>query len=211
MQTSPIPVTANHPYRPYEPLAFSSGSPSKLRLILPLSAALIAGTGGVYGAANVSYAASIVQNPIIVVRGHQPRREYLMSVAQQVMMIRDLLGLKMSEIAQIFGVTRPTAYAWLDGSEPKPDIKSKIHRVRRLVDDLRSVGIVRIDLFARLPLASGKSLVDSLRAGSGIEDAAAAVKRTAHQQEIARSANIERGRGNRKRLVSLDEISTVSG
>jgi DNA-binding XRE family transcriptional regulator len=131
-----------------------------------------------------------------------------MSIAQQVTMVRDALGLKMSELAQMFGVTRPSAYAWLKGSEPKPEIKIRIYKARRLVDDLHGAGIKRIDLYARLPLASGQSLLDSLLSGTDLEGQVSAIKRTVLQPVPAVPADIERGRANRKRVVGLDEIST---
>lgn len=206
MQTTPIPVETALQYRLYEPAEPTSSS--KLRVIIPLSIALIAGTGGAYGASNISYASSVFQNPIIQVRGNEPRREILISVAQQVILIRDALGLKMSELAQIFGVTRPTAYAWINGSEPKPEIKIKIFRLRRFVDELHGAGIARLDRFTRIPLYNGKSLLDSLKADSGLEDATAAIKRTASQQRLDH-AEIELGRANRKRIADLDDISTA--
>src|ERR1017187_4711733 len=104
MQPSPIPIERTLPYTLYEGATPSISSASRLRIIVPLSIALVAGTGGVYGAINLSYGSSIFQNPMIEVRGNQAKREHLISIAQQVSIIRNALSLKMSEVAQIFGV-----------------------------------------------------------------------------------------------------------
>lgn len=204
-----IPVKSVPSYRRYDATP-NPASTSKLHVIVPLSLALvagIAGTGGTFGAQNISYATSLIHNPIIEVRGHQPKRERLTSIAQQVSLIRDALGLKMSELAQIFGVTRPTAYAWLNGADPKPELKIKILRVNRLVNDLHAANILKVERYCRLPLDSGESLIDALKSGSNWDAAVSAIKRTAFQSS-APVSRPERGPAGRKRTAGLDEISS---
>jgi hypothetical protein len=207
MQQIPIDLKSRIRSADDRPTELGLATVTKLSAIVPLYIAMIAGTGGVYANTNLSYAASIYDNRMIEIRGHQAKREQLMSVAQQVSTIRDALGLKMSELAQFFDVTRPTAYAWLNGSDPKPEVRVRIHRLSRVVDELRSAGIERIDRYARLPLNNGQSLIDVLRSGADTQASVAAVKRTALKASDA--SLVERGIGphSRKKIVRLDEIS----
>jgi DNA-binding transcriptional regulator YiaG len=43
------------------------------------------------------------------------------SSAEHVANIRDVFAINMSDLASVLGVTRPTAYTWLEGQEPKPE------------------------------------------------------------------------------------------
>jgi hypothetical protein len=201
---SPIPLT-HMQYADHS----SCGWPSttKLGVIVPLYVAMIAGTGGIYANTNITQACSMYQNSIIEVRGNHSKREQVLSIAEHVSIIRDAFGLRMSEVAMIFAVTRPTAYAWLNGSDPKPEVKAKIHRISRLVQDLRDGGIQRLDLYTRRPLRHGRSLIDMLRNGTDIQEAVGAIKATAMQTAQMRNIKGEIGPASRRKTVPLDEIS----
>ena len=112
-----------------------------MALIAPLYLTMVAGTGGAYTAANLPFALNQHQNQIFEIRGLHAKRSQLLTVSQHLSNVRGILGLKMSEVSQIFGVTRPAAYAWINGVEPKPEVRARILHISRLAEELRSAGI----------------------------------------------------------------------
>ena len=86
------------------------------------------------------------------------------SPAEYVANIRDVFGVSMSDLAVILGVTRPIAYAWLDGNEPKQE--STITRIRQLssiADRVKGMNIERMDKLIHRKILNGESLFDLLK------------------------------------------------
>jgi hypothetical protein len=108
----------------------------------------------------------------------------------------------MSEVAAVFGVARPTAYAWLDGQEPRTDAITQILRLSRIADELRKLNIPRVDTLVRRPILNGQSLVDLLKAGKCPLDGLGALKAAAQKEAHVRKT--PKGSGKNKR--SFDEV-----
>ena len=183
------------------------GGTGKMVLIAPLYLCMIAGTGGVYTPANIPLRFTASQNQLFEVRGLPTKRNQLASISQHVISIRKVLGLKMSELALIFGVTRPAAYAWINGVEPKPELRAKILNLSRLVEELRSTGMGSVELLARQPIATDKSLIDLLKSGNDVSDAIISMKRSTMQNTHRTGLRREFGPQSRRRKVSADAIS----
>jgi hypothetical protein len=134
---------------------------------------------------------------------------YAPSTAQLLSTIRDVFALRMSELAQIFGVSRRAAYDWLEGVTPKPDTVSKIYTLSRYAEELRTAGITNIEHYVHRPVVSGRSLLELLKSGENIETAIAIIKRTASEE-----ANNRKQLGKRTSETStanvdgFDEVST---
>jgi hypothetical protein len=183
------------------------GGVAKIVLIAPLYLSMVAGTGGAYTAANLPLALSQTQNPVFEIRGLRTKRDQVLSVSQHLANIRETLGLRMSEISQIFGVTRPAAYAWVNGTEPKPELRIRILRLSRLVEELQNAGVEKVDMLARLPIANDQSLVDLLTSGSDVHHAFASMKQIATGSMQRGQASRDFGPASRRRKVSIDAIS----
>jgi len=134
---------------------------------------------------------------------------YAPSTAQMLSRIRDVFGLRMSEIAQIFGVSRRAAYDWLEGAIPKPDTVTKIYNVDKYAQELRASGITSLERYVRRPIASGRSLLDLLMSGENIDAAIAIIRHIAAEDTMNRK---QLGRRTSEVVNeptdNIDEVST---
>ena len=106
------PLTEFSIYDPALPLSPEERSVSNVAVILPLCVALIAGTGGAYSFANIELANSMYSHPVVHVVHEDRGASKQFSTVQQIVHVRDTFGLSMSDLASVFGVSRPTVYAW---------------------------------------------------------------------------------------------------
>jgi DNA-binding XRE family transcriptional regulator len=93
------------------------------------------------------------------------------TISEKLITIRSSFGLNTSDLANIFDVSRPTIYAWLDNNqEPKPETTSKLYNLVRLADEFKSLGLSRPDSLVKRPIFDGYSLLDKLINGNNIID-----------------------------------------
>jgi hypothetical protein len=180
---------------------------TKTMLFAPLYLSLVAGTGGMYTAGNIQACFSVPPNDrIFVIRSRHLKEKQIFSVSERLVNLRDMFGLTMTEIAQIFRVSRPTAYAWLSGSEPKLEAKSRLIDLSTYVEDLRSDGVAQARVLARQPLVGGPSLIELLKSGADARSAIASIKQSA---ALTRGQRVKRDFGPAEKTirVSIDEIS----
>jgi DNA-binding transcriptional regulator YiaG len=156
--------------------------PIYLGLIVSLS--LTAGTGGTLEASNLIAANTLTVNPIINVNENRLRRVQVVTTAQHLQKIRQAFRLNMSELAHIFEVSRPAAYAWLQGVEPKTNMRLQALKISAYADEAFRLRIPRIELFAKRPLSSGSSLIESLRGDDDVLSALQEIKRIADREAI---------------------------
>ncbi len=124
------------------------------------------------------------------------------SPADHVANVRDVFFISMSEMASIFGVTRPTAYAWLEGQEPEPETVKRIQQLSRAADEVKQANIIRLDLLVHRPILNGRSLFDMLKADEDLMKALAALKTISEKEAQAR----HEPKGSGKRLRSLNDV-----
>jgi hypothetical protein len=134
---------------------------------------------------------------------------YAPSTAQLLSTIRDVFALKMSEVAQIFGVSRRAAYDWLEGVTPKPETTARIYALSRYAEGVKASGLSNIEHYIHRPVIAGRSLLDLLRSGENIEEAIAIIKRTASEESNNRK---QLGRRTSETITAsvdgFDEVST---
>jgi uncharacterized protein (TIGR04255 family) len=126
----------------------------------------------------------------------------LSSPADLLANIRDVFGLSMSDLAALLGVTRPTAYAWLEGQEPKPEAVMRIRRLSRTADETKSMNISRLDKLIHRPIIEGRSLFDVLKADEDPTQILSSVREIAEKEAQTRS----NPKGSGKHLRSLDDV-----
>jgi DNA-binding transcriptional regulator YiaG len=178
--------------------------PIYLGLIVSLS--LSAGTGGTFEAANLLAANALTVNPIIRVNEDRARRTQIITTVQHLQKIRQAFRLNMSELAYVFEVSRPTAYAWLQGVEPKTNMRLQALRISSYADDAFKLGIPRIELFAKRPLSNGSSLLESLKRDDNVLLALQEIKSIADREAVeAQSLRVTASK--RSRRSNLEEVS----
>lgn len=194
------------------PVSELSNSPqtdltANVSLVLLLSiGALVSGTSGTYQVTE-SNPPELRQFrfPVQEVRPATSRRKELAaSSAQSLIRIRDVFGLKMSELAQVFGVSRRAAYDWLEGATPKPELTAKIYQLNTLAEIFRDAGIDTVRHFIHRPVQGERTLFDLLKSGDNLDRAIEVIRMTALEEASARKPV-----GGRVRDKSnLDEEST---
>lgn len=131
------------------------------------------------------------------------------SIRDHLINIRDVLGLNMTELAKLFGVTRPAAYAWLEGASPKSDTRNAIYALSRAADRLINLGVSRPDLYAHMPIIEGKSLVEILMTKADSSSAFEAIEELARTDEqVRQQAPSRRVRKSKRNYESLDALAT---
>ncbi|NJM77454.1 MAG: hypothetical protein HC852_18815 [Acaryochloridaceae cyanobacterium RU_4_10] len=128
------------------------------------------------------------------------------SPAEHVANIRDVFGINMSDLASILSITRPTAYAWLEGQEPKPEAILRIQRLSRTADEVKQMNMIRLDKLIHRPILDGRSLLERLRVDEDLSPALAELKAIADKEKQTR----RQSKGSGKHLRSLDEVLSES-
>lgn len=107
--------------------------------------------------------------------------------AEELRYIRRHLCLNMSDLASLLGVSRPTAYAWLDGDEPEEAHYHSIVRLSRIAKQFESLHLANIGKLLRRPVFDGRSLLDKLKASEEIDDYIPALQNLASKEASARA------------------------
>jgi DNA-binding transcriptional regulator YiaG len=128
------------------------------------------------------------------------------SPADLVATIRDGFAISMSDLAAVLGVSRPTAYAWLEGQEPKPEAMMRIQGLSRAADEFSRANITRLDKLVHRPILDGRSLLDLLKADEDPLLALAKLKEIGEKEALTRRES----KGSSKHLRSLDDVSSES-
>lgn len=192
----------------YKQATNATNRTAKAALIAPLYMFLVAGTGGVYTSANIQTAWINPQNSVVTVRGDRAKRKIVLSFSEQLLQIRDMFGLSMTELAQVFAVSRPTVYSWTNGVDPKDQgVKDLINKLSCHVETLRAAGLTSVNVLARQPVSDGKSVIDLLKSGTDVTSAIASIKFTG--ASLPSSSRIKRnfGPASKTRRVSVEVIS----
>lgn len=165
-------------------------------VIVPLYMALIAGTGGIFATSNIQAANEFVSRPLVCVVDMRQQKAAVSKVSDHISRIRQVFGLTMSDVAVVFGVTRPTAYAWLHGAEPRQEMIDKMWTLSSWADDFERMGLYQLGGYLHRPLFEGKTLYSLLSSGSQLDEAL--VKVCEVSKSDAEKRKSAEGRGQRK-------------
>ncbi|MNH24597.1 hypothetical protein D3C79_845420 [compost metagenome] len=94
------------------------------------------------------------------------------------------LGLSITQMAQLFGVTRKAVYDWLDGTEPRANISNRMELIASLIKENRSnLNLTRLKNVWVMPI-EGRSFIDVL-SDDNIDQKSRFSAATAKLQELA--------------------------
>jgi transcriptional regulator with XRE-family HTH domain len=134
------------------------------------------------------------------------------SIPRAILQIRDRLGLKMSEVADIFGVSRQAVYLWLRGQNLRNEYVQRIWQLSRVAERLQLAGIDRPEHFIHRPLSpQGESLFQLLASGANVDSALALLEEQSMAEQSARDKSTAERQNTRHRkqyLSSVMELST---
>lgn len=165
-----------------------------------LYGALAVGTGGIISEPNVLGYRDLCSWPTLTLR---PARQAkitvnapLQGVTEQIQILRDVLGLRMSEVAQIFGVSRQAAYSWLSGSQPKPEIARRIWHLSHTAESIRVVCGSNLGNFIHRPMLNdGRSVYELIVRGDEISGLTAILRQAVAAEAAVRSSALKRNAG----------------
>lgn len=171
-----------------------------------LFASLVAGTGGVHQTSSLVHSSVFDSNPFLPVDGMRRRMSSVSCLAGQLLKIRTGFALNMSELADVFGVSRPTAYSWLQGAAPKLEFQEKIWRLGSQADTALSLKIPRINLLLRRPVADGRTLLEAVKSGTDVEAVLIQLHRLS-VVELSQPSPLRRRATQKMAIRSADEVS----
>lgn len=124
------------------------------------------------------------------------------SHAEHVANIRDVLSISMFDLASVLGVTRTTAYAWLEGQEPRTEAVMHIQRLSRIAEEINRANIIRLDKLVHRPILNGRTLLDRLKTDEDlVADDLATLKGISDKESQTR----REPKGGGKHLRSIDD------
>lgn len=94
------------------------------------------------------------------------------SAADDLSRIRDVLNPTVSELANAFAVSRQTIYNWQAGEQPLAENVTRLKDLASVADMFASEGVSASSQLLRRKISAGKSLLDIVREGEGVHDAA---------------------------------------
>lgn len=118
--------------------------------------------------------------------------------------IRDRVGLNMTDLSSILGVSRPTIYAWLQGQEPRPEYINRISELREVAEKVGGYNLPRIKKLVRRPLQDGKTLVELIKSSQPIDNALNEL------QSISEREGYQRNKSRGLRVSMQDYEDTVN-
>ena len=157
-----------------------------------LFGALVAGTGGFYSPLNAARVTEWTSFPAIAIydtaSGVRKKTFQADSIPRAITQIRDKLGLKMSELAEIFGVSRQAVYLWLKGENLKSEYIQRVWQLNVFAERVRLASIDRPEHFIHRPLSpAGESLFQLLVNGGDPDSALALLKEQAQAEQRSRA------------------------
>jgi DNA-binding transcriptional regulator YiaG len=193
---------------PYTPPSEIIAAPvSRFTVIMLLSAFMVAGIGG---NCSISQSKEVAANAFVRVvpfdRDEEESEADQISAKERLQQIRDILKLNMTDFAQVFGISRTALYAWFNGTFPHPKQLDRINELYALVQTHRVREVSGINLLQRVPLTTGKNLIQVLCANEGVGRALDEVADIA----TAREASMDRRRANstrKEKIYGADNIS----
>lgn len=178
---------------------YSRGTPPPFVAVGLLFGTLVAGTGGLFSPTNAALIPELTNAPAVSINStssvERKRLAQESSIPKAILQIRNRLGLKMSEVADIFGVSRQAVYLWLKGDNLKIEYVQRVWQLSLIAERLQLAGIDRPEHFIHRPLSpEGSSLFKLLVSGADVDSALALLK----EQFIAEQSSREKSFAERQ-------------
>lgn len=126
---------------------------------------------------------------------------------EQLEYIKQAFSLKISEMSEIFGTSRPTIYAWLNGSLPKDELDlEKISTLEQVAQQFASLSFAKPEAMLKRPVLSGnRTLLQCLKENIDISNEDLKTLHKIDQREAAKRAEVKPAH---KRHNDIDSIIT---
>lgn len=109
------------------------------------------------------------------------------TLQQRLQTLKNALGLTITDMAELFGVARPSIYSWLKGQEPRPDNMERLAEFESCAERIDALRLQRADKLIKRPLKSGGSLFLLVKEGRPVDEALAELADIARIEHDQRS------------------------
>lgn len=171
-------------------------------LAFPMAVGASAGSGGAITDESVVHKNQWVYDASIT-----SEQDVVLSVesnSEKLESIRNKLGLNMTDLSSILGVSRPTIYAWLQGQDPRPEYINRISELRDVAEKVSGYDLQNIKKLVRRPLQDGDTLIGLLKSFKPIDSALNEL------QYISERERYQRNKSRGLRLSMQDYEDTVN-
>jgi hypothetical protein len=174
---------------------------------ITLSAAMVAGTGGVLSTSGSPAHNSFGARPIIRVADWERRRlrEESSSHIALITRVRAAFGMNYTQLAYSLNVSRQTVHDWMNGSQPRADVLARLWHLESLGRDLQEISAPRKRSLLVRPVTDGKDILTIMRANG---DVALGIQ-TLLGNSLTIQANAVPSRLKKVRRISIEDVSRV--
>lgn len=132
--------------------------------------------------------------------------EVPMTAAEQLAYVRSVLGVSITDLAELLEVARPTVYAWMQGTEPRDEHLERIQRLERQARDIEAYGMAGLGRLLKRPLSGGQTLLGLIMSDQPVDGAMAELHAVARQEEWQRSVR----KGAQTAATTADPVTEQS-
>lgn len=176
-----------------------------------LTCAFLVGTGGY---ATADYLAKRNDRGYKLIQFELPKQAVDVAVGKQVTQnsaknlarIREILKPTVTELANLFGVSRQAVYDWQAGKPIAPENALRLGEFAKAAELLSAQQIQVSSQALRRKVLDGQSLLDALRNGAHVFDTAAALAQVLDREAVQREKLTARLLGRQRPVVSADDV-----
>ncbi|MCU7885461.1 MAG: hypothetical protein KZQ82_14815 [Candidatus Thiodiazotropha sp. (ex Lucinoma annulata)] len=199
-----------HPYAPEKP-------PATLKKVVPLVISFVAGTGGAVTAQSTEVMGRWVHDTAPHVHICQSSKDTKSlheadshTPSEHLARIREIFSFNISELADVLGISRPTAYKWLEGQEPsKQESIIEIRKLSEITDRLDELNNKSLSKLIRRPIFGSQSFLDKLKAKEDITEALNNLEKLSLKETTARREKKSSGRNRKSFSETAKRYSTT--
>ncbi|VVO08450.1 helix-turn-helix domain-containing protein [Pseudomonas fluorescens] len=125
-------------------------------------------------------------HPILLSTAHESETSEITQVeklglAGQLNEIKEFLGLTVTQLAELFKVTRKTVYDWYDGADPRAGVSGRIETLNHLLQTVApAIDMKRLKQVWNLPI-NGESFIDVVNSNGSQHELNSALDRKIHE------------------------------
>ena len=173
--------------------------------LIPLLIFAAAGTGGMLTSSSIQQSLNWIHYPRVKIE-HSATKVSPSSPVEQLTFIRQVFALNISELAIVFGVTRPTVYSWLQGNNLKTEALIKVAGLSKMAKELESLNVNRMGSLIHRPIFDGHSLFDKMKHNEDITEFLKILKSISTKETAGKL--VSKGSERNKKLVNPSDYST---
>jgi DNA-binding transcriptional regulator YiaG len=125
--------------------------------------------------------------------------------AQNLARVREVLKPAVLELANLFGVSRQSVYAWQDGAQPSAEAAARLASLAEAADVFADAGIKVDAKTLRRKVAGGRTVLDAVLSGNDAAQVAQALVPTLRREADQRARLAGQLVGRKKGPVNVDE------